>query len=787
MSRRVDTDALRKDYAEVPQSTSAGRDRGLLLATATVVVFSGVWLGAGLVHVWSHPWVGWLLLPVTAVLAGCTCWSVSRNSELDAGTRRFWWHLTLACGLFALGIVANTFDAVGGPAPSQQVGPVTLVLYLAVLGTVLWALLRLPSWQRSRSDWIRFGADAGIVLLTVGTLIWHFSLRDHERWVAQTGTAGPMLAITVVAGLSMATFVKVAFAGAGRLDRRAVYILAIGSAVSSALGSLSPFLIDRPYLSTSILAVPVAAFSIHLAAVSQQRAGNRQPLPRRSRQKISLVPYLAIAVTDILLLTSDISDPVQVRAMEVIAVALTAFVVVRQVIALRDNQRLLGTVDGQLNQLREYQVQLTHQATHDSLTGAGNRALFEQYTCGLLADGETFFVALLDLDDFKAVNDRLGHRVGDQLIQETSRRLSAVLGGNGLLTRLGGDEFAVVVQAADDVPALLEQLVVAVGQPAELDGATLRSGVSIGVTASRPDDDPAELLRRADVAMYAAKGTGGNGWQWFDPAMDIAADDSARLAADLRTALRDDQFFLLFQPIVSLPTGAATGVEALLRWQHPERGLVPPDVFIPVAERIGVINELGSWVFARACRQSADWAARYGDTAPMRISVNVSARQLADPHFVDAVTATLRETGADTRHLLIEVTETAVLNAGIAIEQLHRLKALGLRIALDDFGTGHSSLSLLLTCPVDVLKVDKSFVSGETAGRAADIIVKNIIGFTRDFGIAAVAEGVETAEQAEHLHRVGYRLAQGYHFGRPMAAEAFENRYLDKPAEVLSY
>ncbi|MEU4625622.1 bifunctional diguanylate cyclase/phosphodiesterase [Actinoplanes sp. NPDC023801] len=467
-------------------------------------------------------------------------------------------------------------------------------------------------------------------------------------------------------------------------------------------------------------------------------------------------------------------------------VALTAFVVLRQILALRDNQRLLGTVDGQLSQLREYQDRLTHQATHDSLTGAGNRALFEQHTQQLLTDGETFHVALLDLDDFKAVNDRLGHRVGDQLIQETSRRLARTLGGNGLLTRLGGDEFAVVVRSADDLPILLEQLLAAVEQPAELDGATLRTAASLGVTGARPGDDPAELLRRADVAMYAAKGTGGSRWQWFDAGMDMAAADTARLAADLRTALRDDQFFLLFQPIVSLPGGTATGVEALLRWQHPERGLVPPDVFIPVAERIGVISELGAWVFAQACRQSAAWSARYGAAAPTRISVNVSARQLADPGFVDTVADILQTTGADTRRLLIEVTETAVLNADTAVEQLHRLKTLGLRIALDDFGTGHSSLSLLLTCPVDVLKVDKSFVSGDTAGRAGAIIVKNIIGFTTDFGIDAVAEGVETAEQAEHLHGVGYRLAQGYHFGRPMTAEAYEDRYIDQPALARS-
>ncbi|MFC7531540.1 putative bifunctional diguanylate cyclase/phosphodiesterase [Actinoplanes sp. GCM10030250] len=746
----------------MPRLPLANRSTWLLLVTAAMVLLSAAWVAAGLVHVWAHPLLGWLPLPVTSILGGHACWTASRQTELDAGTRRFWRHMTVASALLTAGIVANIVDATGGPAPSQRIGAVTLAAYVSVLGLVMWALLRLPSWQRSRSDWSRFGIDAGIVLLTVGGLVWHFSLRNHQQWATQTGGAGAMLAITAVAFVSMATFVKVAFAGAGRLDRRAIYILAIGSAASGGFGSLSPLLIDRPYLSTSLVSVPLAAFSVHLAAVSQQRAGNREPRPRSARRRISVVPYLAVAIADLLLLTTDIGDPAQTRTMEAIVVALTALVVLRQVIALRDNQRL--------------QDRLTHQATHDSLTDAGNRALFEQHAERLLADGSAFHVALLDLDDFKAVNDRLGHRIGDQLIQETSRRLTAALGGNGTVARLGGDEFALILVTGDtdDPDALFQRLLHAVEQPAHLDGNILTTGASLGITAAHTGDDPAELLRRADVAMYDAKAAGGHRWQWFDPCMDQAADDTARLGADLRRALDSDQFFVLYQPIVSLPAGVPAGAEALLRWQHPERGLVPPDVFIPIAERIGVIHELGAWVLEQACRQSADWTHRFGTAAPARISVNVSARQLADPGFVDSVAATLCSTGADTSRLLIEVTETAVLNADTAVEQLHRLKALGLRIALDDFGTGHSSLSLLLTCPVDVLKVDKSFVSGDTAGQAGAIIVKNIIGFTTDFGIDAVAEGVETADQAERLYDVGYRLAQGYHFGRPMSADAFE-------------
>jgi diguanylate cyclase len=328
----------------------------------------------------------------------------------------------------------------------------------------------------------------------------------------------------------------------------------------------------------------------------------------------------------------------------------------------------------------------------------------------------------------------------------------------------------------------LQRALEAVRQPADLGGNVVPPGVSIGVTESRDGDDPAELLRRADVAMYAAKAAGGRRRQWFDPSMDQVADDSARLAADLRDALGNGQLFVVYQPIVELADGRPVGAEALVRWNHPVRGLVPPDEFIPLAERTGGIVELGSWVFAQVCRQAADWQQRYGDAAPEKISVNVSARQLADPSFLDMVTGTLRATGADVRRLLIEVTETAVLNTETAVEQLRRLKALGLRIALDDFGTGHSSLSLLLNCPVDVLKVDKSFVSGDTAGA---IIVKNIIGFTTDFGIDAVAEGVETPAQADQLRSFGYRLAQGYLFARPMPAAAFETMFAARDVSAV--
>jgi diguanylate cyclase (GGDEF)-like protein len=742
--------------------------RGHALAAAGVLLLmlSTTWLLVGLGHEWAHPALGWLPVPVTVALAGFLCSRAARAGSLDDGTRRFWRHLTLALAFFTAGVVANMIDAVGGERPSQRIGPVALICYLMVLGIVLWALLRLPSWQRTRADWIRFGLDACVVLVTSGAFAWQFSLREHDVYIRQAGSAGPMLALVAVGFVSFITFAKVAFAGAGRLDRRALHLLAVGAGLSAVSGGMTPFLSAHPYLSSSLVSVPVAALGVQLAAIRQLRGDGSLPRPR-ALPRTSVAPYVAVAAMAGLLLSAAGGSAI-VRAA---AVMITLLVMARQILALRENRRLLATVDANLRQLRDYQEQLTHQATHDHLTGVANRTCYERFVADLLGGGEPFHVALLDMDDFKSVNDRLGHHAGDALLVVVSRRLEEVAGGRAMVARLGGDEFVLVLRGSDD---LLPEVLRAMREPRQVHGSPVSSQVSIGVTASRPGDSPEELLRRADVAMYAAKALGGNRSQAFDPAMDDRAQDSARLGADLTHALERDEFHLLYQPIVGLPDHRPVGVEALLRWRHPTRGLVSPDVFIPLAERSGKIVEIGRWVLESACRQAAEWQARFGDAAPAKMSINVSARQLAEPDFVSTVEEILSRTGVDRTRLLLEVTETAVLGAGAPIEAVHALRANGLRVALDDFGTGQSSLSLLLNCPVDVLKVDRSFVSGSAAADAGAVIVENLIGFTDGLRLEAVAEGVETAEQARRLHEAGYRLAQGYLFGRPATAVEIE-------------
>jgi predicted signal transduction protein with EAL and GGDEF domain len=378
----------------------------------------------------------------------------------------------------------------------------------------------------------------------------------------------------------------------------------------------------------------------------------------------------------------------------------------------------------------------------------------------------------------------MGHGLGDALLRAVSLRLHEPLRTVDLVARLGGDEFTLLLPGLDDERAgkLLLEVADAVRQPLTLDGHDLIARVSIGVTAVRAGDTPEELLRRADVAMYAAKHGGGGRCTWFDPMMDRRAADEARLAADLRQAVARDELYVLYQPIVELPHGRLAGVEALLRWRHPEHGLVSPGVFIPLAERDGIIVELGWWVLEQVVEQAARWEETYGPAAPEKVSVNISARQLREPGFPAQVAALLCSSGVDPGRLVAEVTETAVLGTGEAFEAVRALHALGIRVALDDFGTGQSSLSLLVDCPVKILKVDKSFVDGVGGPPAAQaVIVDALIGITEGLRIDAVAEGVETSDQAFKLHEMGYRYAQGFHFARPMAAEDVE-LLLDLPA-----
>jgi diguanylate cyclase (GGDEF)-like protein len=423
---------------------------------------------------------------------------------------------------------------------------------------------------------------------------------------------------------------------------------------------------------------------------------------------------------------------------------------------------VIARMGGFMAQAQRQSGVLERMALHDDLTGLANRWSLEQAAPGR--------VVLLGLNGFKNVNDELGRPIGDRVLRAVADRLR----GNGaLVARIGGDEFAIVPRADEDDAALAERAGRALRQPITVGGHELLVGVSIGLAGSGEAADSAEILRQADVAMHAAKQTG-EPWKRWTPVLDERSAADVRLGAELRAALDAGQFRVVYQPIVRLPEGRIHAVEALVRWEHPTRGLVSPIHFVPVAEQNGLIVELGAWILHTACARLVAWRSELGPDAPLKVSVNVSARQLARPGFAGTVAATLAATGLPAECLAVEVTETAVFEGGQAVTALHELRALGVRIALDDFGTGHSSLGLLQTVPVDTLKVDKSFVDRITeAGRHA-VIAEALMQVSTGLGLAAVAEGVETREQAVALYDLGYRLLQGYHYGRPVDDPDFD-------------
>ncbi|OPZ00966.1 deubiquitinase [Bradyrhizobium sacchari] len=418
------------------------------------------------------------------------------------------------------------------------------------------------------------------------------------------------------------------------------------------------------------------------------------------------------------------------------------------------------------------QSQIAFMARHDDLTRLPNRSLFAERIERAIAEagrGAGFAVLCLDLDNFKQVNDTLGHPVGDGLLCAVADRLSACVREIDTVARLGGDEFAIIqsdIRNAEDAERLARRVVDCIGAPYEVNGHRLIVGCSVGIALAPGDGTTREkLLKNADMALYRSKMDGRGTWRFFEPAMDASLQSRRALELDLREAMDKDEFDLFYQPIYDLQMDRISGFEALLRWPHPKRGLVPPDQFIPIAEDIGLITLLGEWVLNRACEQAASWPSE------LKIAVNVSATQIRDPRFAEVIANALDASKLDPQRLELEITESVLLgNSAETIATLHKLKAHGLRIALDDFGTGYSSLSYLRSFPFDKLKIDQSFVRDAIATKGSKLIVRAITGLGKSLGITTTAEGVETIEQLNQIQAEGCNEAQGFLFSRPVPA-----------------
>ncbi len=516
-----------------------------------------------------------------------------------------------------------------------------------------------------------------------------------------------------------------------------------------------PLVSDGP--SAGVLAWTLALGVVLAFGIVVARLANRWPLAQYG-------PVSAAVIMAAVL--HGLGDTAQ-NGLTWLIIAVTSTVLIRQFLGARTNE-------GLMRDLTRQRAILARQAFRDPLTELGNRAMFMDHARDALADADDTMTAvvLIDLDGFKGVNDTFGHAAGDELLRVAAERLNANVRANDTVSRLGGDEFVVLLprltddQIADTVAnRILRDLL----QPLVIGDAVLTIRASAGIAFARGSGhDVDAVLREADEALYQAKDDGKGVARRFDPARFAAAEQRRRDETDLRTALADNQFEVHYQPIVDLAGEHTVGVEALVRWRHPERGVLPPGAFLDLAESLGMLPELGRWVLEQACTQAVAWQR---DNPAFELNVNLSASQLGNPHLTDEVREVLVATGMPPHLLVLELTETVALtDLAESARVLSSLKTLGVRIALDDFGTGFSSLSHLGVLPVDVVKIDRSFVQAMPDNPTGGSVAEAVLQIARTFGLAPVAEGVEDEAQAARLRELDCAQAQGYHFARPMPA-----------------
>jgi diguanylate cyclase (GGDEF)-like protein len=721
-------------------------------------------------------------LSMTAVLAACA---------VLAGVRRHrpavvapW--LLLVAG--AVGYLATLCWVVDG-RQSDVNGPALPALALLVAGSATW--LRIGHARNSGESLV----EAGLLVCGLGaptaTLVIVPLL---DTGVPGTGT--PALIAHVVLDLMLAAaalrliFGAPARTGSCTLLAAAGLSLIVGDGIVFWSMTTAQPLAGHgvPVLFWSLSGMLLGAAALH-PSMAASTGSHERTNSVASGSRLGLYVALTLLGPAAMLITlaaegwrttaRDIAVPVTITTVASVLLVVRLGMMAR--VAHRRSLDLVGQAVELGESLQEQELlrdELTFRALHDPLTGLGNRALLEERLADALhdrADAAGLGLLLLDLDGFKDVNDSFGHPTGDALLVEVAGRLVGTVGSGGTVIRLGGDEFAVLLDDRDPDASVrvAQDVLTAMREPHVVGGRELLLSTSVGVLAGPPVCEASDALRRADLALYAAKAAGKDQFAVFTPDLSDAQSLHMHHVTGLRRAIAADEFSVHYQPIVDLHTGEVTAAEALLRWQPSDGPSVPPDEFIPVAEQSGLIVEIGAWVLRRACRDAQPWHTSAG----VAITVNVSARQLRDAGFATLVREVLDDSGLPASALVLEITET-VLVASTPAERhrlqvlLDGLRELGVRIALDDFGTGYSSLAYLHDLPVDILKIDRTFTSGVQGDRVP--FTRAIIDLSRSMGIECIAEAVETAEQAEILRRLGCRFAQGYHFARPMAAPRFD-------------
>jgi diguanylate cyclase len=753
--------------------------------TTVLAVASSLWfvlfstVGAG------HVAIGYFAVPLGGACSVAALFQLWRTVRGDRIAGRFWRTLLIAAVFMTVGYlllaVNAAINSVGDMPPDMTLTAAACVGLGFALA--MGAVVRVPTGATDSSERWRMHLDRLVAFLGGATVLWHFGLAPMltatERWAPQTLSLVGLAFLLTMVGIT-----KVSYLGDGPVDRTAIRLVAAMGLTAAGVAVLATTFGNAGGVPSQAVVLPIAPVLLALAVRAQ--AQSTLGLRRGSRRSSPLLPYVAIAAADLPLIAVA-AGPLHWpgRVSLIAAVLVSVLVTVRQFIAFRDNKLLLSDI-------RAQEVRLQHEVSHDSLTGLANRARFRGELHDALATGASATVLLVDLDDFKTVNDSLGHDVGDRLLVAVAEVLRQQCGADGLPVRIGGDEFAVLLTGGTTVGETVAQRILdALTRP--ISEQRLLVQASIGIATAAPDATLDGVLRDADVAMYAAKEHGKAGYVRYVPGMEEPILAHIQLGGDMRRGLDEGEFRVVYQPLVGLVDNKIIGVEALVRWDHPLRGPVPPVEFIPVAERTGLIVELGRFVLRETCRQMAAWLAEFGPDAVQKPGVNVSARQLHDPDFVSDVLSALADYGLPTDRLVLELTESAVLRGSQVSRTLHELNRLGVALALDDFGTGESSLSLLRSFPAGIVKLDKSFVDGielddpEGGGRdARQAVARAVIQLADALGLDAVAEGIENEAQAEQLRLLGYTLGQGYHLGRPVPPEEFTKLLAAQRAAVTA-
>ncbi|HEU4740921.1 MAG TPA: EAL domain-containing protein [Meiothermus sp.] len=714
--------------------------------------------------------IGSVLQPLIGLLVTYITWQTALRQAAPA--RRGWVLFALSLSAWTMGDIAfNAYTWRLGEAPFPSWIDGVYLLYPPLL---LLGMLELVRRQKA-GGYLRLSLDIGTVVVTAGTYFWHFLLAAIARPYAGEPLA---LAVTLAYPFTDLLLLSVLLL----LLFRDTAWLPLGTAVWLGLGLVFNLVADPWYTALEAsgaygpahpvdLLYVLAQVAFALSAAGALTPARTLPLPGWFPQLSLYVPYLAVAASFILLALTLGQGTAEARVALASAGLVTALVIARQVLAFRENDRLTRALRATSSELEQRASQLSYLAQHDPLTGLPNRALFETRLAEAIqaADraGELVGVLFLDLDHFKAVNDTLGHEVGDALLVAVAERLRGTVRATDTVARLGGDEFTVVLARLPE-PRVAERVVTkllnVLSEPFAVAGRSLFVTGSIGVALyPRDGTDVSTLQRHADAAMYQAKFNGRNGFRVFRPEYTAQALERLEFEQDLRMALRRGELEVYYQPQVALGGGEVLGLEALVRWRHPRYGLLPPGRFIPLAEETGLIVPIGNWVLREACRRAVEWG--------VRVAVNVSAIQFCRADFAGVVAEVLEESGLEPLRLELELTESTVMrDAEESARQLERLRTMGVRISIDDFGTGHSSLGLLRSLLINALKIDRSFVAGLPGSRSDTTLVKAVLAIADALGLDVVVEGIETEAQQQTLRKLGCRIGQGYAFARPLPA-----------------